>query len=55
MREKVTYDGVKEQMGVMGVADADTTRGGLLRSHGARAHWTLDRPGTLEVTVRGEG
>ena len=30
----VTYDGVKEEMGVMGVANADTARGGLLRSHG---------------------
>lgn len=32
--EDVTYDSVKEEMSVMGVANADTARGGLLRSHG---------------------
>jgi hypothetical protein len=34
VREKATYDGVKEEMSIMSVADADTARSGLLRSHG---------------------
>ena len=32
--EESTYDGVKEKVGIMGIADANTTRSGLLRRHG---------------------
>ena len=32
--EERTYDGVKEKVGVMRIADANSTRSGLLRSHG---------------------
>lgn len=37
-REEITYDGVKEEMSIMGVADANAARSGLLRSHSWRGH-----------------
>ena len=52
VRGKVTYDGVKEKMSVLGVADADTARSGLLRCHG----WIGKHTGPLVVAVKdGEG
>ena len=52
MRGKVTYDGVKEEMSVLGVADANTARSGLLRCH----DWVGTHTGPLVVAVRvGEG
>lgn len=52
VREKVTYDGVKEEMSVMGVADADTARSGLLKCHGYGSVGDHTEPLESEVAVK---
>lgn len=46
-----TYDGVKEEVGVIGVADADTTRSGLLRGHGRDGRDVGARSAVVVVVV----
>ena len=55
VREKDTYDGIKEEMSVMGIADADATGSGLLRGHSWRKRMDGDRRRMGQIGVRGWG
>ena len=55
VREKVTYDGVTEEVSVIGVADADTARSGSLTwwsLHGYGSVGEHTEPLELEVAVK---